>query len=452
MLAPKKSDHALARRQLYLNYGALSLATTLKLKGYETTLIHGEYRHPREVFEWLQLSEQIPSRFPLLLSIPSYYALPWAQVFCQLIKQKHPTTTIVVGGRWVVDPDPQWFRTLLPEADFIAPGLGESYIERLLTEMPHLDRAATLIPDFVLDHQIVVDFLKYQPSVEVSRGCGMGCQFCEERDIPIQKMSHPTRIVNSLEQILMQYGGGEIHPYLQSSMFVPTARWAALLANEAKRLDRKVKWRTETRVDAMSPETLACLAEAGLGAIDLGLETASPKQILAMKKSNNPDRYLRKAEKLLAACHTHGVKTKVNLLLYPGETCVTLSETKAWLDENCGNITGVSAGPVIAYGPPKTASILISDWEKHGARPVDPRSAEMTGISKMHLSNDFDSVGAESACSDLSRRYMDTEAYFALKSFSYFPRNYSREDFTTDILKSEEKSLPFSTQPPDRAQ
>lgn len=53
MSAPKKRDHSLARRQLYLNYGALSLATVLQLKGYETLLLHGEHDTPHAAMDRL---------------------------------------------------------------------------------------------------------------------------------------------------------------------------------------------------------------------------------------------------------------------------------------------------------------------------------------------------------------------------------------------------------------
>src|ERR1700704_5413505 len=46
------------------------------------------------------------------------------------------------------------------------------------------------------------------------------------------------------------------------------------------------------------------------------LETASPTQIGAMKKSSNPDRYLRMASDLVSACRANGVWVKANVLLY----------------------------------------------------------------------------------------------------------------------------------------
>ena len=443
LLSPKKRDHALARRQLYLNYGALSLATTLQLADYDAVLVHGEHRAPAEVFADLQASGRFPSRYPLMLSIPSFYALPWAQVFCHLVKAAYPDCRIVVGGRWVVGPDMAWFRTKLPEADVLAPGLGEIYIQKLLTEQPVLNRVAVPTPGFTLNHLLLEGHLRYQPSVEASRGCGMGCNFCEERDIPLEKLRQASAMVNSLALVQEQYGGAEIHPYLQSSMFTPNARWAAAMAEEMRRQGLAIQWRTETRVDAMTPETLASLAAAGLKVIDLGLETASPTQILAMEKSDKPDRYLRKAEDLLAACQANGVKAKVNVLLFAGETEATLNETRDFLDSNASAIAGVSVGPVIAYGPPKTAGSLIEGWAKLGARPVDPQSAVLTGISTMHLSGDFDAPGAEAACLKLSRRYMDADAYFALKGFSYYPRDYTQSNFDDDVRASDPDRLPF---------
>lgn len=443
MLSPKKRDNPLARRQLYLNYGALSLATLLQFRGYETFLIHGEHQSPDEAFANLRDTGRFPSRYPLMLSIPSFYALPWAKQFCRLVKTADPDGRIIVGGRWVVGPDMDWLQNLLPEADVLVPGLSEPFIEGLLTDRSVPQRIAVPTPSFTLNHKLVEGYLRYQPSIEASRGCGMGCLFCEERDIPVEKLGSPETVVSSLALVEQQYEAGEIHPYFQSSMFMPSTKWAAALAGQVREAGINVAWRTETRVDVMVPDTVAALADAGLRVIDLGLETASPTQIIAMKKSPNPDRYLRRAEELLEACRKNGVKAKVNVLLYAGESTKTFEETKAWLDDNAENISGVSVGPVIAYGPPKTANILLDDWASQGAHPVESDSAVRTGITKMHLSHEFDADTTEAASLELSRRYMDSDEYFALKSFSYYPRDYSRVDFDTDILASDPTSLPF---------
>lgn len=443
MLSPKKRDHMLARRQLYLNYGALSLATILDSRGTETLLVHGEHRNPADVLTILLEKGVFPSRLPVMISIPSFYALPWAQTFCQLLRMVDPDVKIIVGGRWVVGPDPDWLHARVPEANLLIPGLAEPVIASLLTSTPVLRRLPAPTPDEVLNHPLVLGFKRYQPSIETSRGCGMGCAFCEERDIRLEKLRAPDQIANTLAAVVRQYGDSEIRPYFQSSMFAPNERWGTRLANAFRAARLNVSWRTESRVDALTPETIASLAEAGMKVLDLGLETASPTQILNMRKSHDPDRYLKRASSLLRACQVHGIAAKVNILLYAGETTKTLDETRSFLDDHKNAISGVSVGPVVAYGPPKTANILLEEWAESGATPVDPRSSNDSGISMIHLSQDFDAKSAEVASLELSRRYMDADAYFNLKSFSYYPRDYARADFDLDVAASDPSQLPF---------
>lgn len=247
--SPKKRDHALARRQLYLNYGALSLATTLHVIGHDVFLVHGEHRSPLLVLHQLRDAGRFPSIYPLMISIPSFYALPWAQEFCKLARSADPNCRIVVGGRWVIGADLHWIKGLIPEANILAPGLCESIIERLLTESPVISRRAEPTPNFTLNHCLVDNYKIYQPSVEASRGCGMGCAFCEERDIPVEKIGDAHKLSVSMQRVYEQYDCEEIHPYLQSSMFMPTTSWASSFANELSRLNLRISWRTETRVN-----------------------------------------------------------------------------------------------------------------------------------------------------------------------------------------------------------
>ncbi|GAB1614864.1 hypothetical protein PSN_0586 [Pseudomonas sp. NGC7] len=443
MLSPKKRDHMLARRQLYLNYGALSLATTLDTMGTSTLLVHGEHREPAEVLNALVEEGRFPSNFPIMLSIPSFYALPWAQIFCKLVRRFDPGAKIIVGGRWVVGPDPDWLHAKLPEANLLVPGLAEPRIASLLTDAPELRILSAPKPDVALNHTLVSGFERYQPSIEASRGCGMGCAFCEERDIPLEKLGAVEHMANALVAVSGQYGGGEIRPYFQSSMFVPNVKWGAGLAKAFKAGGLNISWRTESRVDVLTPETIACLAEAGMKVLDLGLETASPTQIRNMRKSKNPERYIRRASILLEACRDYGISAKVNVLLYPGETAKTLDETRSFLDNHKDSIAGVSVGPVVAYGPPIATKVLLREWSELGASVVDSNSAHESGISTINLSHDFDACSAEAASLELSRRFMDMDDYFALKSFSYYPRDYTRTDFDRDVAASDVSKLPF---------
>jgi len=454
MAQPKKRDHPLARRQLYLNYGALTLATQLTRNGQPSRLIHGGHETPDAVLDRLVDQGLLPSALPVMLSMPSFYTLGWTQTFCRLLRAFDPSGRIIIGGRWVTGPDPDWLGRLIPEADRIVPGIGEPLISGLIDDTGgfYPPAAPSGLPDFGLDHTLVENFLAYQPSVEASRGCGMGCAFCEERDIPLSRLRDPELLAAYLAEAQTQYCGGPIRPYLQSSFFMPNPRWASRLREIVVARGLAVPWRCETRVDGMKPETVEHLAAAGLKVIDLGLETASPTQIGAMNKSRNPDRYLRMASDLLVSCRANGVWVKANVLLYGGETARTVNETRAWLDNHVSAIKGVSVGPVVVYGSPRSTATFMADLERLGARPVDPSSAATTGITQIHPSAEIDAVAAEAISLDLSRRYMDADAYFDLKAFSYYPRGYARPDFNADVIASPEDRLPFRLEPASRAE
>lgn len=61
----------------------------------------------------------------------------------------------------------------------------------------------------------------------------------------------------------------------------------------------------------------------------------------------------------------------------------------------------------------------------------------------MHLSAQIDAELAEAKSLEFSRRYMDADAYFALKSFSYYPRGFTRVQFDRDVAASDPDRLPF---------
>lgn len=444
MLATKKRDHLLARRQMYLNYGALTLATLLYRDGLEASVVHGNHDDPFLFAARLHESGRLPSVWPLMVSMPSFYALDWTRQFCRAVKHLVPETRIVIGGRWVTGPDPAWLGRMIPEADHIFLGLGESAIHGLLgLEQPARIAGMENLPANGLKHSLVEDFQLFQPSVETSRGCGMGCSFCEERDIPLSPLREPEDVARILTSILTEYGGA-VNPYFQSSFFLPNRRWAERLHAAVQRDGCKVPWRCETRVDGMKPETVASLAGAGLKVVDLGLESASVTQLLAMNKARDPERYLRSASELLRACATNGVWVKANILLYGGETARTAAESRDWLDQHRHLIKGVSVGPVIVFGPPSHAAPFLGDLARYGALPCDPASSEMTGVTRMHLSPELDADAAEQLSLSLSRRYMDADAYFDLKSFSYYPRGFTRTDFDRDVMASDPEMLPFT--------
>ena len=443
---PKKRDNVLSRRQQYLNYGALTLATILNDNGYEVRLVHGGHTNPISFVNEIREKGYLNTRYPIMLSITSFYALTWAQEFTKELKLRFPKFRIILGGRWVIGEDSEWLSQKLPFVDLIVGGLAESKILDLVRGIEY-SKASTnpqnRTIDFNLNHTLVEDYQKFQPSIEASRGCGMGCAFCEERSIPLTPLKSPEMLIEHLHGVAEQYDDYDVRPYVQSSFFIPPTRWAENLAKAALVKNKKILWRCETRVDAIKADTISSLAAAGLKVIDLGLESASPTQILKMEKSLKPERYLRAASDLLYACKENGVMVKLNFLIYAGETFKTFNETISWLDNHKELIKGISVGPVVVFGPPKSSVGFLKKMKENGGSLVFEDSIEKTGIGHIHPSTSISQRDAEDMSLETSKKYMTQVDYFDLKSFSYYPRDYRYNDFLNDVDISEKQKLPF---------
>lgn len=437
LLQPKKNTNLHAVEHLYLNYGLLGLASILKARGYAPRVFHGRFMAPDAFVDELARQDWLSTQSPILLSVPSAFALPWARAACARVKTHVPSARIVVGGRWVVASDGAWIKRQLPDVDLVAYGTAEQRIDALVNPkrwpfIPSTDRTGTLDVEPplaeppMLDYCLLDGFREYQPSIEVSRGCGMGCVYCAEARAPLSDMKPAARVAEELAKCIAVYGEANIRPYFEASFFRPSSGWIQSLQEQFLRHDVRLHWRTESRVDGLSPRQVSSLAATGLRVLDLGLESACRRQLLAMGKTHNPDVYLRRASELLRACHDNGVWVKINFLLFPGETHATVAESLEWLDEHRAYIKGISANPTIVYRYGEQTAAYVNELAGFGAHPVDPMGLERDGFVHLHLSDQIEHREAMAICESTSRRVMRESDYLDLKAFSYLPRSFQR--------------------------
>jgi radical SAM superfamily enzyme YgiQ (UPF0313 family) len=453
MIKPKKAINPLSKMHLYLNYGFLGLASVLEKRGHSVVLYHGNFDSPQFTYEKITKNLNINHQIPIFISIPSYFAIDWAKSFCSILKKNHPTCKIVAGGRWVIGTDEDWVKHKIPELDLIIGGLAESIIEDILNIdnwknisqnlKLHFSTKQNFIP--ALNYSIVHDFSKYQPSVEISRGCGMGCDFCVEKYVKLFGFKSPVDIVKEIIKLTYFYKDENISPYFESSLFRPTTNWIETFSHLIEKARINIKWRCETRVDSLSLTHIPILAASGLKVIDLGLESASERQLSRMNKTKNPKKYLEKAGKLLQQCCDCGIYTKVNILLYPGETISTLNETYEWLDKYRNCITGLSVGPLILYRYGVFTIEYLKTIKSFGASLTDRNSIKEKGYAELNLSHEIDFQNSLLQSRKLSKEFMSYSDYFTLKSFSYFPRSFTYNDFINIVIKNKEDVFPFRT-------
>jgi len=457
MLRPKKRDTILARRHYYLNYGLLSLATKLFRAGHKSKVVHGLFRSPEDILYRLKNLGYNQPKYPLLISLPSFYALTWGAQFCRLIKNEFPKQFIIVGGRWVVNNRVEYIYKKIPEIDLVVCGTAEDCIVKFISAAKSRDsffpaskdcnrsyNCESGTPNYFLEYDLLDEAVSYNPSIEVSRGCGMGCKFCEERSsklMPIQKAIH---IVRHMEYISKFYGTDLLNVYFEASNFIPSARWAKELYLSKKSIGLRTCWRCESRVDTINLNSLSFLAKSGLKVMDIGLESASPIQLQRMGKTKNFKEYLSKASELLNILYDLGIWSKINILLYPGETYDTINETLHWLNYRRHQIKGVSVGPLTLFGLNDEIALKYGEITSFGAKIVEENEFGLETVKCLNLSDEISLSIANEICQKISRMFMNAKDYFDLKSFSYFSRDYSYNDFQKDIINSDIAHLNFS--------
>lgn len=445
MIRPKKTGNPFSDLHLYLNYGLLGLATILKRKGYSPIVIHGNFKTPYAFVGDLEQAAQFETTFPVLISIPSSYAIEWARAVCRLIKQLKPDMLIVVGGRWVTADDGAWIRHQIPEVDLVVYGTAEHSIEKVLHKLMWCQIGNTAAPNVLsqLDYSLLDRYADFTPSFEVSRGCGRGCGFCAEGGMQLSPMKDARVLADEIESCFSVYGEYDVRAYFEASLFRPSSEWISDIFKQFTVRRITLQWRAESRVDAFSSRQIEQLAKTGLKVLDLGLESASYQQLLRMGKTTSPTTYLRRASELLKSCHENGIWTKVNVLLYPGETRATLLETTAWLNQHRQYIKGVSAGPMIMYRYGHASLDFLRQIELHGARVVSDSDLDTKGFADIHLSEELSNQDATLAANELARSFMSAKDYFDLKSFNYFPRGLTFERFNEMAVGVPENLLSF---------
>lgn len=437
-----KGDNAIRRNIRYLNYGLLGLATILNdVLEKEITVFQANYNTPIETVELIENAGiDIENECEcFLLSIPSYYSITWCQLFCKIVKQTF-NKKIIVGGRWVIDNNIEWIKKKLPYVDIIIEGFGEKRICELFSSgisYPEIDGSKTTFSR--LNYQLLYNYQEYQPCIEISRGCGAGCQFCADRsnkrirNKPVNKILQEVKYIEKIYSCLP-------YIYFEAPHFIFEKQWTHDFYKAMSIRNKKIGWRCTTRVESVPINELKMLAETGLKVLDIGLESASFSQLVKMGKTRSPGEYLCQAEKILIESQKYGIWVKFNILLYAGETYETLNETIRWLNEYKELIKDISVSSLIYYKNMKDISKIL----KFGAHIPQGQKIEDLGFVNLDLSRQIDYFTAKKLCTEIPKKIANQRDFFDIKSVSYFMNGYTYNQFEKDLKLCSKEDLPFA--------
>lgn len=371
-----------------LNSGILALASYCDGLGYQVAIL--DFIDSPDLS---QLKRTLGQGRPRVvgISVLTGFAYSHARSLAQAVRRWCPDTVIVLGGQHV-GPLGKTALQDIAEADLLALYEGEE-VCRMLLELPDaqlVQRDFDGIPGIVCRtpqglrenrrYPLLIDltsippwrydlypkFQSFLPVVEESRGCFAKCTFCitpftnnfSIRGKPAE------RLLAEIDRAIDMWGDAfEKHNReiaLLASTFGNDYRGTLDLIRGVARRD--ITWNTELRVDGPLVAHLNEIAAAGANKLFFGIESASPEQLLRMKKTTNPDKYLRRlGEVLTASRNTPDLLVKIGLLLFVGESPRTVRETLGFLHRYADDINWVSVSPLYVFeGTP-----LHKEFEDH---------------------------------------------------------------------------------------
>ena len=203
-----------------------------------------------------------------------------------------------------------------------------------LDSLPHPDR----------DFEPMVTLGRKCMPILASRGCARTCSFCSihtfYRTAPgkVVRLRKPAEVVREMKLLNEERG---ITMFLfQDDDFpifgVKWRAWADELVNElhASGLSRKVIWKINCRADAVEPELLGRMRDAGLYMVYMGLESGTEEGLRTLNKEITVEQNLQAVRTLKAI----GIRFQFGfMLLDPSSTFASVRANIAFLREIVGD-------------------------------------------------------------------------------------------------------------------
>lgn len=299
------------------------------------------------------------------------------------IKERSPLTRVVLGGA---------HPTILPEVvlaeeavDYVVVGAGEQTLVELSqhllrgegdlsrihglgyaedgvprinerAELPHPDElprpARELFP---------TEFYHDKWNVLTATGsCPYRCPFCSASSLwqGRRRMRSPASIVAELNDLWVYHGVDQV--FFTDDIFTLNRRWIWELLDALRAMEHPVQWGCATRVDLVTPDLIAAMAEAGCTGIQFGVESGA-QSILDSVKGIEKQQVLDAVRASVEA----GIDAVCSFMIpFPEDTPETLAESLAFMRE----VHQAGARIFLSYTCPYPGTMFFDRAEELGLR------------------------------------------------------------------------------------
>jgi hypothetical protein len=464
----------IASAQRFLNFGALALGTYLNSKRHDVEIID-EYALKEDANIPSELIERFGSEGPQVIGISciSAYSADRALYLGSMFRDAFPKAIVVAGGQHFAGLWAIGFKERLPETSVLIAGEAEIALADVLqlvdngiamakwksidlpgnvwfTQAGKVAQGARQIAVVNVNEVVCATYSLYPfarnlfPSLEFSRGCPYACIFCANTMANRKNFRRveTKNLRRGLDLMLEHFQRPCAGFYMQASNFFVTEDEAKELSNAFSGTSSQFAWRTEVRVDELSPKSLKFLYRAGLRFLDLGLESASESILLVMNKTRNPPEYLRRAAQLLDTAVELGIFTKVNYLIHAGDTHATVRESLRWLKVHREAICGISSGVMLEYEGTPLSNRLASFSNKYGTRRR-PHELSKWGVFHLDPSDDLPLEEAERIAISIGQEMQTREAFVRSKTFGYLPFDTELQSAVAELPEADH-TTPYS--------
>jgi anaerobic magnesium-protoporphyrin IX monomethyl ester cyclase len=350
--------------------GLLSLAASLRAKGYEPIVIDGALQG-----DYLSvIAREIQDCLCFGVSLLTGPMIRAATDVARFVKAARPELTVIFGG---------WHPSLLPGqtlreeyVDVVVRHQGEETLLEILQRLEkgaslemvqgcwfkvgqqihqNPDRAGSAITALPIPAYDLIDFDAYERSgggrklpYATSIGCPYACNYCTDMVFYNRRFNDldPPRVVEEVTGLVRRHSLDEVA--LVDSNFLVDVRRAIAIAQGFLDSGVKFHWTFQASTDLlcrMTDEEVKLLGDSGCSHIGFGTESGSAEILAAMNKRHQKIPDIAEA---VRKCRAGGIRVTLNLIFgYPGEEERHRKETLRVMGEIAARYDNVTFSPNI---------------------------------------------------------------------------------------------------------